>query len=152
MNTAKVTSKGQVTIPKRVRSLMAIRTGDRLAFDLDENGCLRVSRVRGEGRPLRGLLSEYGIGGKVDAERVRYALRLLASLKTEAEKVAAAEGTTLNQFINVAVAEKLAALRTARYFEERASRANLDVFARLMETAGDEPPRPGDELLASPKL
>ena len=51
-----------------------------------------------------------------------YALRLLASLKAEAEKVAAAEGTTLNQFINVAVAEKLAALRTARHFEERASR------------------------------
>ena len=41
-----------------------------------------------------------------------YALRLLSSLKAEAEKVAAAEGTTLNQFINVAVAEKLAALRT----------------------------------------
>jgi hypothetical protein len=35
-----------------------------------------------------------------------YALRLLASLKAEAEKVAAEEGTTLNQFINVAVAEK----------------------------------------------
>ena len=81
-----------------------------------------------------------------------YALRLLASLKAEAEKVAAAEGTTLNQFINVAVAEKLAALRTARYFEERASRANLDVFDRLMETAGDEPPLPGDEPLPSPKL
>ena len=81
-----------------------------------------------------------------------YALRLLASLKTEAEKVAAAEGTTLNQFINVAVAEKLAALRTARYFEERASRANLDVFDRHMETAGDEPPRPGDEPLPSPEL
>ena len=81
-----------------------------------------------------------------------YALRLLASLKTEAEKVAAAEGTTLNQFINVAVAEKLAALRTARYFEERASRANLDVFDRLMEQAGDEPPRPGDEPLPGPSL
>ena len=76
-----------------------------------------------------------------------YALRLLASLKAEAEKVAAAEGTTLNQFINVAVAEKLAALRTARYFEERGSRANLDVFDGLMEQAGDEPPRPGDEPL-----
>ena len=62
-----------------------------------------------------------------------YALRLLASLKAEAEKVAAAEGTTLNQFINVAVAEKLAALRTARYFEERGSRANLNVSDRLME-------------------
>ena len=72
-----------------------------------------------------------------------YALRLLASLKTEVEKVAADEGMTLNQFINVAVAEKL----TARYFEERASRAKPDGFDRLMETAGDEPPSPGDEIL-----
>ena len=56
-----------------------------------------------------------------------YALRLLASLKAEAEKVAVEEGTTLNQFINVDVAEKLAALRTARYFEERASRAQSRV-------------------------
>ena len=80
-----------------------------------------------------------------------YALRLLASLKTEAEKVAAEEGTTLNQFINIAVAEKLAALRTARYLEERASRAKPGAFDRLMKMAGDEPPRPGDEVLpASP--
>ena len=76
-----------------------------------------------------------------------YALRLLASLKAEAEKVAAEEGTTLNQFINVAVAEKLAVLRTARYFEERASRAKPGAFDRLMKTAGDEPPRLGDEVL-----
>lgn len=76
-----------------------------------------------------------------------YALRLLASLKSEAEKVAAEEGTTLNQFINVAVAEKLAALRTARYFEERASRARAGALDRLMETAGDKPPRLGDEIL-----
>lgn len=81
-----------------------------------------------------------------------YALRLLASLKVEAEKVAASEGTTLNQFINVAVAEKVAALRTARYFEERASRADLDAFDRLMETAGDELPRLGDEPLPDPSL
>lgn len=78
-----------------------------------------------------------------------YALRLLASLKAEAEKVAAEEGTTLNQFINVAVAEKLAALRTARYFEERAARAKPGTFDRLMQTAGDEPPRPGDAILPS---
>lgn len=47
----------------------------------------------------------------------KYTLRLLASLKSEAEKVAATEGTTLDQFINVVVAEKLAALRTAHYFQ-----------------------------------
>lgn len=75
-----------------------------------------------------------------------YNLRLLASLKVEAEKVAKEEGTTLNQFINVAVAEKLAALRT-RYFQERATRADLETFDRLLETAGDEPPCCGDKIL-----
>ena len=80
------------------------------------------------------------------ARTSNYALRLLTSLKAEAEKVAAEEGTTLNQFINVAVAEKVAALRTARYFQERAARADLALFDQLLVRAGEEPPRPGDEL------
>ena len=80
------------------------------------------------------------------ARTSNYARRLLASLKAEAEKVAAEEGTTLNQFINVAVAEKLAALRTARYFQGRAARADLAVFDQLLARAGEEPPRPGDEV------
>jgi hypothetical protein len=81
------------------------------------------------------------------ARTSNYALRLLTSLKAEAEKVAAAEGTTLNQFINVAVAEKLAALRTAQYFQERGARADLAAFDRLLAHARDEPPRPGDEII-----
>jgi len=48
--------------------------------------------------------------------QANYALRLQASIKAEAERLAKAEGTTLNQFINVAVAEKIAALRTADFF------------------------------------
>ena len=76
-----------------------------------------------------------------------YTLRLLASLKAEAEKVAEEEGTTLNQFINVALAEKLAALRTARYFQERAACADLETFDCFLETSGNEPPRRGDEIL-----
>ncbi len=79
------------------------------------------------------------------AKTSNYALRLLASVKAEAEKVAREEGTTLNQFINVAVAEKLAALRTERYFRERAGRADLTAFDRFLAGAGDEPPREGDE-------
>lgn len=59
-----------------------------------------------------------------------YTLRLLASLKAEAEKVAEEEGTTLNQFINVAVAEKLAVLRMARYFQERATQDDWENFCR----------------------
>ena len=78
--------------------------------------------------------------------KANYALRLQASLKSEAERVAKAEGTTLNQFINVAVAEKLSALRTAAYFDERAVRADIARALELLDRAGDEPPREGDEL------
>jgi hypothetical protein len=75
-----------------------------------------------------------------------YALRLQTSLKKEAERVAKAEGTTLNQFINVAVAEKLSALRTASYFKERAARADVAKALDLLDRAGDAPPREGDEI------
>ena len=81
MNTAKVTSKGQITIPKQVRKLMAIETGDCLAFEFEEDGRLRVSRVRNQSRPLRGLLSEYVAGDPVDDEHVRAALRRRAAAK-----------------------------------------------------------------------
>ena len=78
---------------------------------------------------------------------MNYALWLQASLKTEAERLAKAEGTTLNQFINVAVAEKISALRTADYFQERAARADIPAALALLDQMGtDEPPREGDEL------
>ena len=66
MDTARVKSKCQVTIPKRVPSLMAIETGDRLAFDLDEDGGVRVGPIRGEETSLRGLLSDYAKVRRVD--------------------------------------------------------------------------------------
>ena len=50
-----------------------------------------------------------------------FALRLQPSLLEEARKLAEAEGVALNQLINVAVAEKLSALRTESYFQERAA-------------------------------
>ena len=78
--------------------------------------------------------------------KANYALRLQPSLKAAAEELAAEEGTSLNQFINVAVAEKLSALITERYFQERAARADRAAGMRYLDEAGDEPPRPGDEL------
>jgi hypothetical protein len=75
-----------------------------------------------------------------------YALRLQASLMEELKRVVAEEGTTINQFINIAVAEKLAALRTAQYFKERAARADMEAFWAILEQAGTEPPREGDEV------
>lgn len=64
------------------------------------------------------------------------ALRLQASLLEEAKRVAASEGVALNQLINVAVAEKLSALRTEDYFRERASRANITKAKRILKRAG----------------
>lgn len=78
--------------------------------------------------------------------QANYALRLQASIKAEAERLAKAEGTTLNQFINVAVAEKIAALRTADFFRERARRANVAAALLLLDRLGnDEPPQAGDD-------
>lgn len=81
--------------------------------------------------------------------QANYSLRLQAGLKAEAERVAKTQGTTLNQFINVAVAEKLSALRTVDYFRERAARANLAEAEALLESfGGDEVPREGDERVS----
>ena len=75
-----------------------------------------------------------------------FALRLQPSLLDEARKLAEAEGVALNQLINVAVAEKLSALRTETYFAERAARADIPKAIALLQRAGDNPPVKGDEL------
>lgn len=75
-----------------------------------------------------------------------YPLRLPVSIKREAEKLAASEGTSLNQFVATAVAEKVAALHTASYFAERRGRADWDAFDRLMQRPRGELPRPGDDV------
>jgi len=78
----------------------------------------------------------------------RYPLQLQKSLLDEVERLAADEGTTVDQFINMAVAEKAAALRTAAYFRTRAARADLTELDRILAKSGTEPPRPGDEIPA----
>jgi hypothetical protein len=79
--------------------------------------------------------------------RSNFALRVQKSLLDEARKLAEAEGVALNQFINVALAEKLAAMRTASYFRERASRGNVRKALKILARAGKKnPPMPGDEL------
>jgi hypothetical protein len=76
-----------------------------------------------------------------------YALRLPVSLKREVEKVARNDGTSLNQFIVTAVAEKLSALRTADFFEERRQRADIDAALAVMTRTRGETPQQGDEAL-----
>jgi hypothetical protein len=73
-----------------------------------------------------------------------YALRLPASLKKSAEAVAREDGSTLNQFIVSAVAEKVSALKTAEYFTQRATRGNKAQALRFMRRRGGQSPRSDD--------
>src|SRR5260370_20903757 len=79
--------------------------------------------------------------------RSNFALRLQPSLLEELRKAAEIEGVALNQLINVAVAEKISALRTEEYFRERGSRADRAETLRILEKAGKgNLPVEGDEL------
>ena len=79
--------------------------------------------------------------------RSNFALRLQPSLLEELRKAAKLEGVALNQLINVAVAEKVSALRTEEYFRERGRRGNRAETLRILERAGNgNPPVEGDEL------
>src|SRR5579871_5592851 len=86
--------------------------------------------------------------GKIMTSRVStFSLRLPNSLKAAVEKLARADGTSMNQFLVMAAAEKLASIQTAEaFFAERKGRGNLDTALRFLTRAGGEPPRPGDEL------
>lgn len=75
-----------------------------------------------------------------------YPLRLPRSIKAALERVAKRDGTSINQFVVTAVAEKIAALETAEFFAERRKRADLKAFRKLLQRQGGEPPRPGDEI------
>ena len=74
-----------------------------------------------------------------------YPLRLPRSLKAAVERISRQDGTSINQFIATAVAEKVAALEAVAFFEERRQRADFAAFDVIMARTGGEPPRPGDE-------
>jgi hypothetical protein len=75
-----------------------------------------------------------------------YPLRLPRSLKAAVEKISKQDGTSINQFVVMAVAEKISAMNTAEYFAERKGRADLKAFDRIMRRKGGESPRSDDQL------
>jgi hypothetical protein len=75
-----------------------------------------------------------------------FPLRLPVSVKAEAEALSKADGTSLNQFVAIAVAERIAVLKTAAFFEERRQRSTGSALAEFLARPGGEPPRVGDEL------
>ena len=72
-------------------------------------------------------------------------LRLPDSLHRMVREVAAKDSISINQFVATAVAEKMSAMLTKEYLEQRARRADPAAFDHILSRVPDVPPLPGDE-------
>lgn len=72
-------------------------------------------------------------------------LRLPESLHKRVRELAKAEDVSINQLITTALAEKMSALMTVDYLEERAARGDRAKFERVMSKVRDTEPDKGDE-------
>jgi predicted transcriptional regulator len=75
-------------------------------------------------------------------------LRLPESLHKRVRELARAEDVSINQLITTALAEKMSALMTVDYLEERAARGSRKKFERVMakvpDVAIEEPGKPNN--------
>ena len=79
-----------------------------------------------------------------------YPLRLPKSLKAAVTNICAEDGTSINQFVTTAVAEKVSAMKTAEFFAAHAADADIDAARRLLRRDGGQPPEPHDRLEDEP--
>ncbi len=73
-------------------------------------------------------------------------LRLSESLHRKLSEVAEQEGVSINQLINAAVAEKMSALMTEEYLQERAKRATRRRFESALAKVPDVEPEEADRF------
>ncbi|HID64183.1 MAG TPA: toxin-antitoxin system HicB family antitoxin [Anaerolineae bacterium] len=73
-------------------------------------------------------------------------LRLPNYLHAAVRDLAERENVSINQFITLALAEKISALLTEDYLAKRASRGSRNKFERTMAKVADVEPLPHDAL------
>jgi hypothetical protein len=73
-------------------------------------------------------------------------VRLPNSLHRQLKELATHEGVSMNQLISSAVGEKLAALMTAGYLEERANRGSRSAYLAALRKVKDVNPEQRDAL------
>jgi post-segregation antitoxin (ccd killing protein) len=72
-------------------------------------------------------------------------LRLPESLHKQLRELARQEGISINQLATTALAEKMSALMTEDYLEERARRGSRDRFEESLSKVRDTEPETPDE-------
>lgn len=76
-----------------------------------------------------------------------FPLRLPLSLRAAIEKLAAADGTSINQFLVMAAAEKISAIHTAEaFFAERKGKGDAEAAIAFLTRKGGEGPHEEDKL------
>ena len=75
-----------------------------------------------------------------------YPLQVPTSLKAAVAEISRAEGTSMNQFIAMAVVEKISAMRTAGCFVGRGDAADVEVALGILRREGGRPPDDDDVL------
>lgn len=73
-------------------------------------------------------------------------VRLPDSLHKKLKELAEQEGVSMNQFITLAVSEKMSALLTIDYLKERAERGSKKEFKEIMSEVPDVEPEEYDKL------
>lgn len=73
-------------------------------------------------------------------------VRLPDSLHKKLKELAEQEGVSMNQFITLAVSEKMSALLTVDYLKERAERGSRKAFDEIMSEVPDIEPEEYDKL------
>ena len=73
-------------------------------------------------------------------------IRLPDSLHKEIKRLAQAEGVSINQFLTLAAAEKISALRTVAYLREEAAKSSRADFEAFLAAVPDNDPTAEDEL------
>lgn len=73
-------------------------------------------------------------------------VRLPTSIHRQLRELAQKEGVSINQLITTAVAEKMAALLTVDYLQERAGRGSRSRFHAALRKVASRSPRSEDHL------
>ena len=73
-------------------------------------------------------------------------LRLPKTLHEQVKELAQEEGISVNQFVMLAVAEKIASISTIEYLEKRAKRGNRERLLEILNKAPDIEPEEFDKL------
>ena len=73
-------------------------------------------------------------------------LRIPNSLHKQIRQLAKREGISINQFVASATAEKMSALLTEEYIENRAKRASLNKFKKVLKKIPDSEPEEYDRI------